>query len=392
MMPNTSLGRTKQEEIGRNLQRIHHGIEFNLIKVMVMKSKSITRRLPVWIILILMGLLSCKTTEDKSQVVPELLPPRIYLLIPNTGKIGDIIKIIGDNYLKVKENIIVNFGTKKTGVVDLDDNVVTFKVPDLPGENFVSVTVNERTSNSLKFICSKVSADTIEDFSSKDKAKVKAILDNKEPVNWVFTGNSITQGAKHTHGMRSYPEIFAERIRWELQRTSDYIINTAISGHTSKNIHDDFNRRVAQFNPRVVVLMIGTNDAATTRNITLDQYESNIYNLIDLIRGIGAIPVLLSPTPIIAEKSPERSRLIDYVVKMKEVARLKNVIFVDNYSIWSTDLNEKYNGEVFKKLLNDPLHPNGFGHQEIAIALFKELSVFDPQAATCGGPYYEGEH
>ena len=61
---------------------------------MVMKSKSISRRLPVWIILILMGLLSCKTTEDKSQVVPELLPPRIYLLIPNTGKIGDIIKII----------------------------------------------------------------------------------------------------------------------------------------------------------------------------------------------------------------------------------------------------------------------------------------------------------
>jgi len=32
------------------------------------------------------------------------------------------------------------------------------------------------------------------------------------------------------------------------------------------------------------------------------------------------------------------------------------------------------------------------GHQEIAVALFKELSIFDPNAPTCGGVYYEGYH
>lgn len=56
-----------------------------------------------------------------------------------------------------------------------------------------------------------------EEFSADDKVQIKSILEGKESANWVFTGNSITQGAKHTHGMRAYPEIFSERIRWEMQ-------------------------------------------------------------------------------------------------------------------------------------------------------------------------------
>ena len=219
-----------------------------------------------------------------------------------------------------------------------------------------------------------------EEFALEDKSKIKSIFDGKEPVKWVFTGNSITQGAKHTHGMRAYPEIFAERIRWEMQRPYDFIINTAISGHTTQNLINDFNKRISVFNPKVVVLMIGTNDAAKDRSISIDVFENNLIELIDKIRGIGAIPIVLSPTTIIIEKSPE------------EIVKIKNVIYVDNWTIWSTELQQKYPKGVFKELMNDPLHPNGYGHQEIAMALFKALSIFDPTAPTCGGPYYEGYH
>lgn len=231
-----------------------------------------------------------------------------------------------------------------------------------------------------------------EDFALEDKSKIEAIINGKESIKWVFTGNSITQGAKHTHGMRAYPEIFAERIRWEMQRPYDVMINTAISGHTTQNLINDFDRRISQFNPKVVVLMIGTNDAAKDRNISIESFGNNLIELIDKIREIGAIPIVMSPNIIITEKSPERSRLYLYVEKMGKIVKTKNVIYVDNWSIWSTELQQKYSGEVFKKLLNDPLHPNGFGHQEIAMALFKELSIFDPTAPTCGGSYYEGYH
>ncbi|MFA5649888.1 MAG: SGNH/GDSL hydrolase family protein [Proteiniphilum sp.] len=228
--------------------------------------------------------------------------------------------------------------------------------------------------------------------SHDDKARVKAIIEGKERVNWVFTGNSITQGAKHTHGMRGYPEIFTERIRWELSRPYDFVINTAISGHTTQNILNDFEKRISRFNPKVVVLMIGTNDAAQNRGITVEKFGKNLEQIIDQVREIGAVPIILSPNTIIVEKSPERASLYLYVEKMDEVIASKNVIYVDNWSIWQSELQQKYNGDVFKELLNDPLHPNGYGHQEIAIALFKELSIFDPAAPTCGGEYYEGEH
>lgn len=230
------------------------------------------------------------------------------------------------------------------------------------------------------------------EYSNDDKTLVKSILEGKEPVNWVFTGNSITQGAKHTHGMRAYPEIFSERIRWELQRPYDFIINTAISGHTTQNLLSDFDKRINRFNPKVVVLMIGTNDAAKDRNISVEKFGDNLEQLIDKIREIGAVPIIMSPNIIITEKSPERDRLYLYVEKIGEVVKAKNTIYVDNWTLWETELQQKYNGEVFKKLLNDPLHPNGYGHQEIAIALFKELSIFDPNAPTCGGEYYEGYH
>ena len=230
------------------------------------------------------------------------------------------------------------------------------------------------------------------DFAREDKSTIESIINEKESINWVFTGNSITQGAKHTHGMRAYPEIFAERIRWEMQRPYDVIINTAISGHTTQNIINDFDRRVSRFNPKVVVLMIGTNDAAQDRNITIESFGNNLVALIDRIRGIGAIPIVMSPNIIITEKSPERSRLYLYVEKMGQVVKTKNVIYVDNWSIWSTELQQKYPGGVFKELMNDPLHPNGYGHLEIAMALFKELSIFDLTAPTCGAPYYEGYH
>src|SRR5436190_21990005 len=37
---------------------------------------------------------------------------------------------------------------------------------------------------------------------------IKLLLARKEPVAWVFTGDSITHGAQHTKGWRSYPEHF----------------------------------------------------------------------------------------------------------------------------------------------------------------------------------------
>ncbi len=136
-----------------------------------------------------------------------------------------------------------------------------------------------------------------------DLKQIKEWIANKgKPLIWVFTGDSITQGAKHTGGYRSYPEIFAERIRWEMNRTRDIVINTGISGNTTKNILSDFDWRIGQFKPSVVSLMMGTNDCSNNKDISLNLFEDNLHSLITSIRELKAIPILQTPNIIIKEK------------------------------------------------------------------------------------------
>lgn len=216
-----------------------------------------------------------------------------------------------------------------------------------------------------------------------DLERMTRMFKEKNPLTWLFTGDSITQGAKHTMGMRSFPEIFGERVRWEMGRFNDTVINTGISGNTSQDILNGFENRVAKYNPDVVFLMIGTNDATTGKNISPDQFSNNLILLTDRIRAIGSIPVLISPNRIILNQAPQRSRLEEFVNQMRRVVDTKNLVFVDIWNVWDGELQVKFKGKVNDKLLNDALHPNGNGHKEIAIAIFKALSIFDPLSPTC---------
>lgn len=227
--------------------------------------------------------------------------------------------------------------------------------------------------------------------AASDLEKLKMILKGKDPNIWLFTGDSITHGAKHTHGHRSYPEVFQERIRWEISRVRDVVINTGISGHAASNILSDFEWRVAQFKPGVVSVMIGTNDCAR-EGMTPELYRQHLSELIQRIREIDAIPILHTPNIIILDASPERRTLPKYILVLRDLAAQENVVLVDNYGHWEATGSERTMEYVFRTWLNDPLHPNQFGHQEIARLMFQVLDIFDPNAATCGGPYFEGKH
>ncbi len=60
---------------------------------------------------------------------------------------------------------------------------------------------------------------------------------------------------QHTLGWRSYSELFGERIRWELKRMRDIVINTGVSGDNTDGILADLDWRVLHLKPDVVSLM-----------------------------------------------------------------------------------------------------------------------------------------
>jgi lysophospholipase L1-like esterase len=213
--------------------------------------------------------------------------------------------------------------------------------------------------------------------------KIRNLMKGKAPIKWVFAGDSITQGAKHTFGYRSYPEIFAERVRWELGRVRDFVINTAISGNTSKDILNDFDWRIGQFSPNIVSLMVGTNDASEKKEISPATFRENNINLINKIRQLGAIPILQTPNIIVIEKAIGRERINEYITVTREVAAEKKVVLVDHFNHWKEKLSATPNEEIVKKWLNDELHPNSAGHIQMAQLLFRKLSIFDPNSFTC---------
>ncbi|KAA0988821.1 SGNH/GDSL hydrolase family protein [Dyadobacter aurulentus] len=224
----------------------------------------------------------------------------------------------------------------------------------------------------------------------QDIDRIAEILRDPNPHIWVFTGDSITHGAKHTAGRRSYPEIFEERLRWELTRTRDWVINTGISSQTTASILQDFHWRVSRFEPSVVSIMIGTNDCSKPE-ITSAVFEKNLVSLIGQIRALKAVPVLHTPNPIILNLSPERKTLPDYVSVIRQVAGSSQVLLVDNHEYWEKR-QSKFLNDIYRQWLNDRLHPNYVGHQQIARLLFKTLNIFDPEAPACGGEYFEGQH
>ncbi len=234
------------------------------------------------------------------------------------------------------------------------------------------------------FFSNRVTADiNTSVLAEDDKKRLRSLLSDKEPLIWLFTGDSITQGAVHTHGMRSYDQIAAERIRYELNRRRDIVINTAISGHRTTEILADVQWRIRQFNPDVVSLMFGTNDCAQSIQVSPDVFKQNMNSLVDAVRNMNAIPVLHTPSVIILEESPERNTIESYVEMIREVASSGQVILIDHWEYWRKTMSERGNTWIFSNWLDDRLHPNGTGHRQMAQLFFREIGIFDPKAPTC---------
>lgn len=218
----------------------------------------------------------------------------------------------------------------------------------------------------------------IKDASADLQAIQKKLTDGK-PMIWVTTGDSITHGAMHTHGWRSYPEHIAERVRGEMRRFRDVIINTGISGNKTNELLADFQWRVLQFKPDVVSIMYGMNDAAKAQE-GREIFRTNLKEIVKKIREAGAIPVLNTTNTICSVYAKGREDLPSYNQIIAEVAKEDGVILVDHWSHWKKCQPQEGKMMVW---MNDDIHPNGYGHIEFAKEIFKTLNIYDVNSPTC---------
>ncbi|MGF2949312.1 SGNH/GDSL hydrolase family protein [Microbacterium alcoholitolerans] len=215
---------------------------------------------------------------------------------------------------------------------------------------------------------------------SRDLERLRAALDSGAPLTWVLTGDSITHGLLHTRGERNYVDHLHELIRGDMGRVQDALINTGISGWRVVLLLDDFERRVAHWQPDIVTLMIGTNDCSTGGVfpvITPQEFGAGVTEFVQRVRAIGAIPVLQTQPAIDVANAPERARIAEFAQAIRDVASAEDVILVDQFAKFA----ELGAGDLPRGLLDDPFHPGPAGHAVLALELARVLGLKAPRAS-----------
>ena len=210
------------------------------------------------------------------------------------------------------------------------------------------------------------------------KRVIHRIKDGAKPVTWLFCGDSITHGTYHTCGWRDYTQLFAERVRGGLGRKLDVVINTAITGNTSKDLVSQFDWRIGRFRPDVLFLMIGMNDCSCDSDVDLDQFRGNLSVLADRVESAGGLLVLQTSCPLLKGLSLDREPYFGpYMQVIRELAESAGLPLVDHACHWEDHRDQHY------YWMSDPMHPNEMGHRAMAFKLFHDIGVFDTSDPVC---------
>lgn len=213
-------------------------------------------------------------------------------------------------------------------------------------------------------------------------AAIQSLIQGTRDVTWVFTGDNIVQGAFHTEGMRSCVEIFAERIRAEMRRAGDVIINTGVAGDTAARLLRTLKQRAFRFRPEIVCLSVGINDAKRGPK-GRDDFRRDVRDILDRIRTAGSIPLIILPHPVYVPAAANRADLPQYVEILREASLRDEVPCVDQWSDWLENWPDPE--ETRLRLADGRTQLSAAAHQRLAELMFWTLGIYDEQSPACRG-------
>ncbi|WP_405009567.1 SGNH/GDSL hydrolase family protein [Kitasatospora sp. NBC_01539] len=188
------------------------------------------------------------------------------------------------------------------------------------------------------------------------------------PMTWVATGDSITQAVLHTYGARGWVEHVHERIRWQLDRLTDIVVNTGVSGWRAVDVLGSYDHLVGRFAPDVLSVSLGTNDARAGL-AGLPEFHDAMRAIVD--RTAGARIVLHTPVLTSLAGRPARSELPAYCEAVREIARDTGALLVDHEAHWRA----RFGDADPISWLDDPAHPNAVGHLQMADHTLRTLGL-----------------
>jgi lysophospholipase L1-like esterase len=160
---------------------------------------------------------------------------------------------------------------------------------------------------------------------------------------------------------------------WHLDRTfpGKSYVNRGIGGQTTSQMLLRFRQDVIDLDPKVVVILAGTNDlAGNTGPMTIEAIEANFASLLDLARGHAIRVVLASILPVHNDtpqsqlafplRPPEKIQTLNRWLKATCAAG-GAAVYLDYFSAM---VDER--GMLKRQLADDGLHPNAAGYAIMA--------------------------
>ncbi len=187
-----------------------------------------------------------------------------------------------------------------------------------------------------------------------DNAKLQPPAKNEARV--VFMGDSITDGWDNPGNGGFFP--------------GKPYVDRGISGQTTPQMLLRFRPDVLALQPKVVLILAGTNDiAGNTGPMTLEQIEGNLTSMAELARANGIHVVLSSLLPVsdyemrdgkpinqTTRRPPEKIKALNEW--MKKYTSDNHMTYLDYFAAM---VDEK--GFLKDELSNDGLHPNAKGYE-----------------------------
>ncbi len=167
----------------------------------------------------------------------------------------------------------------------------------------------------------------------------------------IFYGDSITDG-------------------WKLDQyfPGKGYINRGISGQTTPQMLVRFRQDVLGLQPKVLVVLAGTNDlAGNTGPMTLEQTEENYASMAELARLHHIALVFSSVMPVSDYIHPDMTtgrppaKILALNAWLRNYCRANNLIYLDYFTAMVDP-----SGQLQKLLSNDGLHPNEAGYRVMA--------------------------
>ena len=201
----------------------------------------------------------------------------------------------------------------------------------------------------------------------------------------VFAGDSVTDmGSAQPVGEGLFDNLGRSYVRVVENMLSAYyphirvrVTNSGISGNTSRDLLQRFERDVIELNPDWVSICIGINDvwrqfdspSMPDQSVMPEEYRENLEKMIlsvkDKVKGIFIL------TPYYMEPNKEdkmRKRIGEYVEICKEIANKYNCKFVDFQNMYDQYCSIRHSSYIAW----DRVHPNQVGATLMAREFLKE--------------------